>query len=157
MMRGVDSPKCEQGFSLLELLVALLILAIVALGIAGLFNHAQITNASGYDYARLASEARETIESLQALPFNDIMLLDTAGTPRTWAQSDPGFNVVYTVQDFDVSTWVEAQTGTAGWQVPASAGDANIKRITVRVRSNRGLGLTTGRREFVTTALRIPG
>ena len=157
MNRGVDSPKKEQGFSLLELLVALLILAIVALGIAGLFNHAQITNASGYDYARLASEARETIESMQALPFNDVLLLDTAGTPRAWPQSSQGFNVIYTVQDFDVSSWVEAQGGTAAWPVPANAADTNIKRITIRVQSRRGLGLTTGRREFVTTALRIPG
>jgi prepilin-type N-terminal cleavage/methylation domain-containing protein len=157
MIRRVDSPENEQGFSLLELLVALLILAIVALGIAGLFNHAQITNASGYDYAKLASEARQTIESLQALPFNDAMLLDTAGTPRNWNQATRGFNVDYTVQDFDVSTWVEAQTGTGAWPVPAAATDTNIKRITVRVRSTRGLGLTVGRREFVTTALRIPG
>jgi len=45
-------PRCaadERGFSLLELLVALLILAFVALGIASLFSHAQLTNASGYD------------------------------------------------------------------------------------------------------------
>jgi prepilin-type N-terminal cleavage/methylation domain-containing protein len=157
MNRGIDSPKNEHGFSLLELLVALLILSIVALGIAGLFSHAQITNASGFDYAKLASEARDTVESLQSLPFNDAMLLDTAGTPRTWTQSNRGFDVLYTVQDFDVSNWVEAQTGSAAWPVPASAADTNIKRITVRVRSTRALGLTTGRREFVTSSLRIPG
>ena len=157
MSCGVDSPKREQGFSLLELLVALLILAFVALGIASLFNHAQITNASGFDYAVLASEARRTLEALQALPFNDAALTDTAGLPRQWTQSNQGFDVRYTIQDFDVSTWVEARTGTGAWPVPAAATDTNLKRITVRVRSNRALGLSVGRREFVATALRIPG
>ena len=95
----------QRGFSLLELLVALLILAFVALGIASLFSHAQLTNASGYDYAVLASEARRALEDLMATPFNDAALTDTAGTPRQLTTARRGFDIRYTVQDFQVLTW----------------------------------------------------
>jgi len=151
-MRPERQTDKERGFSLIELLVALLILAFVALGIASLFSHAQITNASGFDYALLSSEARRTIESLQATPFNDVTLADTAGTPRQWTAARKGFDVIYTVQDFEVHTWA-AMTGV--WPVPATPAEANMKQITVRVRSTSNL--LRGRREFVTAAVKIQG
>jgi prepilin-type N-terminal cleavage/methylation domain-containing protein len=69
---GATSPTAKPGqggFTLVEILVALVILSFVALGIAGLFSHAITVNASGHDYALLATEARFALESLQALPF----------------------------------------------------------------------------------------
>jgi prepilin-type N-terminal cleavage/methylation domain-containing protein len=149
-MRLDTGHRRERGFSLIELLVALLILAFVALGIAGLFSHAQITNASGFDYALLASEARRTIESLQAAPFNDAVLADTAGLTRQWPAARQGFDVRFTVQDFEAHTWTQM---TGAWIVPADPADANFKQITVRVRSTTTL--LRGRREFVATALKI--
>jgi len=151
-MRLDRHPRGERGFSLIELLVALLILAFVALGIASLFSHAQITNASGFDYALLASEARRTIEALQATPFNNVALADTAGLTRQWTQARKGFDVRYTVQDFEVHTWAD-MTGT--WQAPPTPAEANLKQITVRVRSTTNF--LRGRREFVATALKIQG
>jgi prepilin-type N-terminal cleavage/methylation domain-containing protein len=149
-MRRETEHRGEHGFSLIELLVALLILAFVALGIAGLFSHAQLTNASGFDYALLASEARRTIEALQATPFNDATLADTGGLTRQWPAARKGFDVRFTVQDFEVHTWTD-MAGT--WIVPADPADANFKQITVRVRSTTTL--LKGRREFVATALKI--
>ncbi len=149
-MRLESQTRGERGFSLIELLVALLILAFVALGIASLFSHAQITNASGFDYALLASEARRTIETLQAAPFNDVSLNDTAGGSVQWTPARKGFDVRYTVQDFEVHTWA-AMAGA--WPVAATAADANMKQITVRVRSTTNL--LRGRREFVSSAVKI--
>lgn len=143
----------QRGFSLLELLVALLILAFVALGIASLFSHAQLTNASGYDYAVLASEARRTMEALQSTPFGDAALADSAGAPRVWPNARRGFDVRYTVQDFAVLNWT--QLSTPPWPAPSAAVPANVKQITVRVRSSTRFLM--GRREFVATALKIQG
>lgn len=143
----------QQGFSLIELLVALLILGFVALGIASLFSHAQLTNASGYDYALLASEARRTIETLQGTPFIDPALADTAGAPRQWPAARKGFDVSYTVQDFEVHTWADMVSNPM--PVPATADAANFKQITVLVRSTTTF--LSGRREFVATAVKIQG
>ena len=64
---GATADRSQQGFTLIEMLVAIMILSFVALGIAGLFSHAVINNASGYDYAQLATEARFAMEELQGL------------------------------------------------------------------------------------------
>ena len=69
-----NPPARTEGFTLVEILIMMVILSFVALGIAGLFSHAMLTNASGHDYALLASEARFALEEMQARPFDDAVL-----------------------------------------------------------------------------------
>ena len=142
----------QQGFTLVEILVALMILSFVALGIAGLFSHSMIVNASGHDYAVLASEARFALESLQARPFTDAALAATSTTPRTWAPVNRNFTINYTVDDFFVQNWAEVASGA--WPVAAAA-DANLKRITMTVASTNEILM--GRRVLTVSTLKIPG
>jgi len=148
------SARNSDGFTLIEILVALVILSFVALGIAGLFTHSIKTNASGHDYALLATEARFALETLQALPFDDALLnATTAGSPHTMPPISPDFTITYTVDDYDVSNWAEASAGT--WPTPTPLVGANLKRITMTVASTNQV--LEGRRVFTVSSLKIPG
>jgi prepilin-type N-terminal cleavage/methylation domain-containing protein len=133
------APRRDQGFTLVEVLMALLILAIVALGIAGMFSHSMLVNASGYDYAKLASQARFVLEELRARPFTDPTLDDTAGATRTWVPaggdnySNRGFTAVYAVTDFSLVTWNDVTANP--WPVPPAGTMGTVKRITITVTS----------------------
>lgn len=148
------TPRSEEGFTLIEVLMALLILAIVSLGVAGMFSHAMVVNASGYDYARLASEARFVLEELRARPFNDPTLVATTGTtwiPQGAAYSNRNFTATYSVTDFTINSWNDL----GAWTVPAGGIPGNVKRITVRLRSTAQN--LQGRRELVVSALKTAG
>lgn len=150
--RGMTS-RPDRGFTLIEVLVALLILAIVSLGIAGMFSHAMVVNASGYDYARLASQARFVLEELRARPFADATLVATTGTtwvPQNGTYSNRNFTATYAITEFSISDWA----GFTTWPA-AGAGAGNVKRITVRIRSTAQN--LQGRRELVVSALKIAG
>jgi Tfp pilus assembly protein PilV len=148
-----------EGFTLIEILIMMVILSFVALGIAGLFSHAMITNASGHDYALLASEARFALEALQARPFEDATLIDT-GSTQNWPPINRNFAIEYTVEDFRVDNWTQADNGSAGWSAPttgtgAVTDTANLKRITMTVTSTNQV--LRGRRVLTVTSLKIPG
>jgi len=148
-----------EGFTLVEILIMMVILSFVALGIAGLFSHAMITNASGHDYALLASEARFALEALQARPFEDATLIDT-GSLQNWPPINPNFVIEYTVEDFRVDNWTQADDGSAAWNAPttgtgAVTDNANLKRITMTVTSTNQV--LRGRRVLTVTSLKIPG
>ena len=146
-----SSLERQQGFTLVEILVALMILSFVALGIAGLFSHSMIVNASGHDYAVLASEARFALESLQARPFTDAALAETS-TPRTWAPVNRNFTISYTIDDYFVQNWAEVASGV--WPPPTSS-PANLKRITLTVASTNQILM--GQRVLTVSSLKIPG
>ena len=149
---GTPSSVSQQGFSLVEVLVSLVILSFVALGIAGLFSHAMIVNASGHDYAVLASEARFALEGVQALAWNDAALVATGGVPRSWEPNSRNFTITYTVNDYYVENWTEA---SGAWSAPAGGEVANLKRITMTVASTNQM--LRGERMFTVTSLKIPG
>jgi prepilin-type N-terminal cleavage/methylation domain-containing protein len=157
---GAELPRQagdERGFSLLEVLAALMILGFIALGIAGLLTHSATQNASGFDYARLANLARVALEDLQSRDFEDAGLAATAGTARTYPSPDQRFLIDYVVNDYQISAWGEiAGVAPEAWPVVGAGPAANVKRVTVRVRVARRDYLF-GRREFVATGVVVPG
>jgi prepilin-type N-terminal cleavage/methylation domain-containing protein len=155
MIGELQRLRREDGFSLIEVLFAMAILAIVALGVAGMFSHAMVVNASGYDYAQLASQARFVLEEVRARPFTDVTLAPTTGItwiPLNATYSNRDFTATYSVVEFSISNWTDLG-GT--WPPPTVVGNGNVKRITVRVRStSQNL---QGRRELVVSALKANG
>jgi type IV pilus modification protein PilV len=71
-MNGSGTDRARQGFSLLEVLVALSILAVGLLGLA-LFQITAIKgNASANDTVLATNYAQDGIETLQATPFDNV-------------------------------------------------------------------------------------
>jgi len=162
MIGELQRLRNQDGFTLIEVLVALVILAIVALGVAGMFSHAMVVNASGYDYAQLASQARFVLEELRARPFTDTTLDPTTATtwiPLNATYSNRDFTATYSVVEFSIGNWTDLGDpvfpAAVTWPPPTVVGNGNVKRITVRVRStSQNL---QGRRELVVSALKVNG
>ena len=75
------------------------------------------------------------------------------GTPRQLTTARRGFDIRYTVQDFEVGTWNDLTTPP--WPPPSEPDRVNLKQITLRVSSTTRI--LTGRREFVVSAIKIAG
>jgi len=153
----------EQGFSLIEVLVAVAILGFVALGIASLFSQATLVNASGFDYAQLASEGRRALETCKSLPYEDAALDLTSGSPVNITTRIAGYQpprlfvIMISIDEFDLQSATDFADMTA-WPPVAAANDGNVKRVTVRVSVNDlGRAQMIGRREFVATTLLVRG
>jgi len=66
----VRPPSREAGFSIIEGLIAALLLLIVTLGILPLFSRAMNNNVKGNDSTRQSNGAIEALETSVGLPFN---------------------------------------------------------------------------------------
>lgn len=120
-MKGISN---QNGFTLLELLIALTILAIGLLGLAGLHIAAINGNVSGFKLSAAAAVAQQRIEELKSLDTSSAAL--SAGNhTNDGSVSIQGitYNRGFTVDDDNpvtgtstlilTVTWVEPGSGTA--------------------------------------------
>lgn len=105
----------ERGFSLIETLIALVLMMIVGLGVVSLFAYTISNNSSTGDRATALAIAQQYMERLRSAPFDEVTA--EAGTPI-----DP---VVSAGRPYKVVTTV-CTASTCG-------GSATLKRITVEV------------------------
>lgn len=118
-------PANQCGFSLLETVIALLLMMIVGLGAASLFSFSIYNNSGGSDRATSLAIAQQTLERLRSAQFNSTVV-------------DPSLNGGTTVQAgiardqrrFDMTVAIDDDPSTASVDVnPAT----RLKRITVTV------------------------
>jgi prepilin-type N-terminal cleavage/methylation domain-containing protein len=143
-----------KGFTLVETLVAILILAIAALALAPLFVTGMQTNASAFDYTMANTLAKEKIEAVTLLPSGDLSIQIPSGQTsltitenitkfyfqdksQSLAVASP-YTRVTTIQEFLLSDMVHPLTASATTVY-------DVKQVTVRVTSARG-DLTGGLR-----------
>lgn len=62
--------RAAGGFSLIEVMVAGLILLVIALGLVPIYTRSIRSNIEGFDYTRVSNAARSKAEELLQLPFN---------------------------------------------------------------------------------------
>ena len=109
----------EAGFSLLETVIALVLMAIVGLGVASAFYYSmQNTDSAGNRELAMAI-AQQKMEELRSVDMSDSSLGATAGTSTTITRSGRQYTVLTAIADSNVVN-----------------GDPTVKTITVRVTPN---------------------
>ena len=151
----------ESGFSLVEAMVAALLLLLIAVGILPLFVQSIVNNAQGQDSSTAANYARARLEEFDQLPFDDVRMKITAG-------DELRFDEIYL---FNGKKWIDGtvppagdwalwtrttlihQYGAVNWttapysfenRLPSSANpiDVHLKEIEVTVTSQRNRNAT---------------
>lgn len=155
----------DAGVTLVELLIAVALLGFILLGIAPLFIASVKSNYSANEYTSIHNIARDRLEQLMSLPFNDPQLgagvhgtsdlPPTMADPRTGVPPAPGpgavpnpFQLSYEVRQFVIPPEAQVTPGGPFVPTPVTAGGAafDYKRIDVTVRTNPGRFLGVGSR-----------
>lgn len=105
----------QQGFTLLETCIALVVIMVATLGVAGLFTYAITYNSGATDRALALAIAQQRMERLRKAPVTDSSLT-TGTTTENVTSSSHSFQVVTTICE------------TAG-----CGGTTTLKVITVQV------------------------
>src|SRR3990172_9744982 len=92
--------KNEQGFTLLETAVALVVMMIGGLGIAAVFTYAIRNNTGARDRAAAIAVAQQEVERFRNLAFNDSALTATGTVvPRTVQSAGRSYSVSTRITD----------------------------------------------------------
>ena len=142
-LRTTMRQSSEQGFTLMETVVSLVIMMVIGLGAASLFAYATMANSGATDRELAMAVAQKRMDWLRTIPFSVTNrnlaysypnggLGATAGTAETESSSGRAYSVVTTITDTSV--------------VPAGqpdAGEPTLKTITIRV-TPQGAGPALG-------------
>jgi hypothetical protein len=154
--------RCEAGLTIVEMMLALALLAFVLLGITPLFMASVKSNYSGNEYTSINVLARDRLEQLMNLPFDDnqltpglhvndlpAVLPDPAtGIPPTSGGIRSPFRICYQVLQFRIPTGVAANASFVPVPVTTANNLLDYKRIDVTVRASAGqLGPAIGIRQ----------
>jgi type IV pilus assembly protein PilV len=118
---SIKTLKRQDGFTLIEVLIALTIFAVGLLAVAAMQNSAILMNSKAGKLSNLSTWGMDKIEELSALPYNDPWL-QTAGNPPG---TDSAGNTHRQVSDdgYYTTTWTVSDDNPL----------TNIKKITVTV------------------------
>ena len=112
---SMSNREGQQGFTLLETCIALVVMMVATLGVAGLFTYAISYNSGATDRALALAIAQQRMERLRKAPVTDSSLT-TGSTTETITNASHSFQVVTTICD------------TSG-----CGGTSTLKMITVQV------------------------
>jgi prepilin-type N-terminal cleavage/methylation domain-containing protein len=113
------SGRSNPGFTLIEVLIALTILAVGFLAVAKM----QITGLMSNQYAMVLTEgttlAQDRMEVLMGLPYDDALLaIAGENNPHVDEDTPEGFNIKWAVEDLSITgiTGAKEVTLTGQWQ-----------------------------------------
>jgi prepilin-type N-terminal cleavage/methylation domain-containing protein len=157
--RGRATPPDAAGFSLVEVLLALALMALLMVGVLPLFTTSMTNNVQGNEVMEVTSRARGHLESMMVVPFDGESMTIPVGETELVARalwSDAGerwfteaefpvdevprYSRVTRVRQFNLSaidvndTELEPEEALAGGTPPSLV---HVKEIEVRVNSGR--------------------
>jgi type IV pilus assembly protein PilV len=100
----MEKLRKEDGFTLIEVLIALTIFAVGLLGVAAMQTSAIKVNSTAGKLTNLSTWGMDKIEELSALPYSD-PLLDSAGNPHQEVSGD--YTISWTVIDDNPATSIK--------------------------------------------------
>ena len=117
--------KGQQGFTLMETSIAMVVMMVGALGIASLFVFSTQNNVGGSERALAMAVAQQQLEQLRSVSYEDTTLAvgTTTATVRSAEQNS-------TVQSAEQNYTVER---TVAQETNANGSDKELKKITIRV------------------------
>jgi len=120
----------QAGFTLLETSIAMVLLAIVGLGIASCFFFAAKNNSSARDRALAMAVAQQQMEQYRNLRFSDAGMAATNETTALVLRGGRGYQVLTTITDSNVQNGT-ARTKTIQLRVvPWSDGSAWARNVS---------------------------
>ena len=158
MKRNETSHPSQQGFTLVEALVAMLVLTFGLIAITNLFIVAASSNTVANHSTAAAAQAAEVMERLKAIDFNTLQpggsLTGTCGSPPCPATCDPATDAAACMGagNFDMRRSIDG-VGTINvrWQIinPGAGGPGTLF-VAVRAWSEAPLAGDRSRAEFTT-------
>lgn len=158
--RSAPARPAPGGFSLIEVMVAGLILLVIALGLVPIYTRSIRSNIEGFDYTQVSNSARSKAEELVQMPFNSAELTVPGGNTELetqdffsqqeheWFDEDEWagragdlalFTRTATVRQFGITDITTPLDGNA----PPEA--VHLKEITVAVEGTRAGALGGGK------------
>ena len=148
-----NTRNSESGLTLVELLIAVALLGIVLLGIAPLFIASVRSNYTANEYTSIHNLARDRLEQLMNLPFNDAQLAagihandlppvlpdPATGVPVAGGVVNP-FVLTYQVRQYQIPASATIPTNAlfTPIRILAAGQPYHYKRVDVTVQSGTG-------------------
>lgn len=122
-------PHCQEGFSLIEVAVAMVVILIALLGVVTSFTYAITYNAGNNSRSQALAVMQEEVERLRSLKFTpgvtDTELRGGVKAPRTVVSPNGG--------TFSVRVFIDNDPAAAGLQTDSDVPNPTLKEIEIRV------------------------
>jgi type II secretory pathway pseudopilin PulG len=132
----------EAGFTLVEALIAIIVLVFGLIGVTNLFVVAKTTTSLANQSSAATTAASETLERLRAMTFTDLMAQAGGGLSDTASCTNPPATTFWRCDTIPGVGQIYTQ-----WQIVQAPGDVDMYVITVRSEGS-GIARRRSRSEF---------
>ncbi len=144
-----------RGFTLIEILIGITILAVGLLGVAGMFSTAYVDVSAGGKTTMAVTAARQIIEDMRLLPFDNLVKLNENGVfdtnkfatqptggperamARKWRYLVAGSGTGWNFTSGETAQWSSLYTGSANFggqaTVTVTSPSPTLRQVTVTV------------------------